>query len=468
MMKFKNREKELDFLKNLKPPVRLAVVGRRRIGKTTLVNHFFKEALFLFMSAEKTEKEMIMEWIDENRNRLYLPQVGTLGEFFDYLFRKEKDIVIFIDEFQNVLKVNRSFLFDLQKLLDRNRDVNIVVTGSYISIMKKIIEDYKSPLYGRFDFTIKLREFDFRTVADICIDSGYSAEDAVRFYSVFGGVPKYYEALERLGFPGFKKAVESMFVLYPRPLGEEIRTMLREEFGKEHKMFFSILSSISAGKNTLKEISEYTDKIQTGLTKYISLLKDDFELITREIPVTEKKSKRGGYRITSNVFQFWLYFIWRNYSMLEGNEDEALMQKVSNEIESYVGKIFEDIAKEALKSGDVGLPFKPERIGRQWGKLPQKQPGSNQYEIDLVGLNEKTGEIFFCECKWGSLGTPEAERIIRDLKEKAKSVQWNGNRRHEYFGIIAREIKDKNILRKNGFIALDISDLYDSSRHSRP
>lgn len=458
-MEFKNREKELDFLGRLKRPVRLAVVGRRRVGKTTLVDHFFKDAITLFMPAEKTENEIIAGWVEENRTRLYLPAVSTFNDFFEYLFEKEMDKVIFIDELQNVLKVNKSFLYDLQKLLDRYKDANLVVSGSYISVMKKIIEDYKSPLYGRFDFTIKLREFEFRTVAEICNEFNYSKEDAVRFYSVFGGVPKYYEALERLGLPGFMKSMESMFVLYPRPLGEEIRTMLREEFGKEYKMFFSILSSISVGKNTLKEISDYTNKKQTGLTKYTSLLKDDFELITREVPITELGKKRGHYRITSNVFQFWLYFIWKNYSMLERNEDEALWEKVSKDIEGYVGTRFEDIVKEVLTSGDTTLPFKPERMGRQWGRIPGKPASSNQYEIDLVGLNEHTGDILFCECKWKDLSIKDAREIIEELKEKAEYVQWKNGRRREYFGIVARKIDGKDKLREKGFIVLDISDL---------
>ncbi|MBU4075395.1 MAG: ATP-binding protein [Euryarchaeota archaeon] len=458
-MEFKNREKEIEFLKSLKPPFRLSVVGRRRIGKTTLVDHFFKDNLPLFISAEKTEKELISGWVEENRNKLYLPSVSTLNEFFEYLFNKEKNRVIFIDEFQNVLKVNKSFLYDLQKLLDRHKDVSIVVSGSYISVMKKIIEDYKSPLYGRFDFTIKLREFNFNTAAQICRDFGYTNDDAVMFYSVFGGVPKYYEALEKLGFPPFMRFVERMFILYPRPLGEEIRTMLREEFGKEYKMFFSILSSIASGKNTLKEISEYTGKGQTGLTKYISLLKDDFEMISKEIPVTEKKSKKGGYMITSNVFLFWLYFIWKNYSLLERNEEDILLQKVASEINSFTGKRFEDIAKDMLRSGSVNLPFKPDRIGRQWGKMPGKKAGSDQYEIDIVGLNEKTGEIMFCECKWYSLDIRSAKKLLMELRTKAAAVMWKNENRREYFGIIARKINGKEALRKDGYIVFDLADL---------
>lgn len=457
-MKFRNREKELEFLRGIKKPVRIAVVGRRRIGKTTLVEHFFRNAINLFMPAEKTEREIIEGWIDEHKGKIYLPSVGTFREFFEYLFEKEKEKVIFIDELQNVLKVNASFLFDLQRLLDRNRNASVVVSGSYISLMKKIIEGYKSPLYGRLDFTIKLREFDFVTILSICRDFGYSADDAVRFYSVFGGVPKYYEALERLGYPEFMKAVENLFILYPRPLGEEIKSMLREEFGKEHKMFFSILSSIAIGKNTLKEISDYTGKKQTGLTKYISLLKDDFEMITREIPVTERKTKKGGYRIISNVFQFWLYFIWRNYSLLEANEDLALARKVSNEIETHVGKRFEGIVKECLLSGMMRMPFMPERMGGMWGKM-QTNGAGKQYEIDLVGLSEKTGEIMFCECKWRSLSFQEAESMLEELKAKAEAVQWKAGKRMEYFGIVARKIAGKDKLRKKGFMVYDLSDI---------
>lgn len=451
-MKFKNRTSEINFLKGLKKGIRVAVIGRRRIGKTTLVEHVFgKRCLTLFIPAEKTEQEMITDWAMEHTD-IYLPKVRTFREFFEYLFSKEKR-VIFLDEMQNMLKVNKSFIYDLQHLLDKHKKANVVVSGSYISMMKKLVENYKSPIYGRFDFIIKLKEFDFAAVLEICREFGYTTEDAINFYSVFGGIPKYYEILEKLNFPEFENVVKQLFFIYPRPLNEETRTMLKEEFGKEHKMFFSILSAIASGKCSMKEISDYAGVPQTNLTKYIKLLKDDFEIISREIPATEKKSKKGVYILKDAIFYFWFYFVWRNYCLLERNEDEMLAEKFMLEKEQYMGKRFELLCREALNTMNKKnmLPFCFEKTGCQWGKIPKTK---ETYEIDIVALNEKTKEILFAECKWKK--NADSGIIYKKLNDKAKFVSWEKENRKEYYAIFSRSFS-KRITAKN-LLLFDIGD----------
>jgi len=156
-MKFYNRKKEFEALNSIKDNFRVALIGRRRIGKTSLVKQFYGDrCVNFFVPAEKSEKEIISDWVREN-SQMHLPSVNTFNEFFDFVFYHHKEKVIFIDELQNSIKVNKSFLFDLQKLVDRYKP-NLVVAGSIISLMKEIAEDYKSPLYGRFDYVKELDE----------------------------------------------------------------------------------------------------------------------------------------------------------------------------------------------------------------------------------------------------------------------------------------------------------------------
>ncbi len=49
-------------------------------------------------------------------------------------------------------------------------------------------------------------------------------------------------------------------------------------------------------------------------------------------------------------------------------------------------------------------------------------------------------------------------KIIKLLKEKSKSFQWNNEKRKEYFGIISKEIQNKDQLLKDGFIVFDMDD----------
>ncbi len=352
-----------------------------------------------------------------------------------------------------MLKVNKGFLFDLQRLIDKYKPT-LVVSGSLIQVMKKLLETYKSPLFGRFDFVIKLNELDFRTITEICMDMGLDTETALKLYSVFGGVPKYYELLEKLKEFDIENFVIQAFVTYPRPLYEEVRTMLKEEFGGEHKMFFSILSAIAQGNTRLSEIANFVGREQTKITKYLDLLKNDFELISHEFPATG--GKRGIYSIKSSLISFWFSNIWRYQELIERGEEGKLEGILRTNINSWFGKAFEKVVSELIKSGAIELPFKPTSLGRQWGNIPKAEKGKNTYEIDLVCLDEPKKEALFVECKWSDLTEKKARQILEELREKSKFVDWERTR--EYFGLIGKKIQGKETLRKEGFWVWDLGD----------
>jgi len=431
-MKFYDRERELKLLENLKGNFRLAIVGRRRIGKTRLIEEFYKERLTLFISAEKSEKEIISDW---SKEYAAIPKVDTFRDLFEYLFSQKKE-TIFLDEIQNLLKVNKSFIFDLQRLIDKHSP-RLIVSGSLIRAMKGLTESYRSPLFGRFDMTMKLRELSFRTVAEICRDLGIGFENAFKLYAVFGGVPKYYELLEKLRRFELEPFILEMFVHYPRPLYEEVRTMLREEFGKENRMFFSILSAVSQGNTRLSEIGGFVGTGQTKLTKYLHLLRHDFEILSRELPLIG--GKRGIYRINSNLMSFWFANIWRYQELLEKGEEERLADILRQNLNSWLGRSFESIVMGLVKSEGI-LPFVATKIGRQWGSFLGKE-GKEAYEIDILALNEKTNDILFGECKWED--NVDAGKILSALRGKAGLVEWRNRDRKESYAIFAKSFRER-------------------------
>jgi len=451
-MKFYNREEEIKILNNIKRDFRIAVIGRRRIGKTTLVESFYKRnCITFFIPAEKAEKEIINDWIIEYSG-LHLPKVDNFKEFFDFIFFHFKDKVIFIDEIQNLLKVNKSFFFDLQRQIDKYKP-KLVVSGSLISSMKKIIEDYKSPIYGRFDFIIKLKELDFKTVYKICRDLNLDIEQTFMLYSIFGGIPKYYELIEKLKTFKFEEFVLDSFVKYPRPLYEEIRTMLREEFGKEYKTFFSILSAISQGKNKLSEIANYIGKEQTGITKYLAILRHDFELIERKVPAIS--GKKGIYALKNNIFLFWLNNVWRYAQLLEIREEDKAVEIIKKNLNKHISLVFEKIIHDLLALKIIPLQFTFTKLGNQWGKIKDMPKGKNTYEIDLIGLNEQAKKILFVECKWRD--NIDAGRVLAELKEKSKYVNWHNDERKEYFAIFAKSFKKK--IKEKNVLLFDLKDI---------
>lgn len=436
------------MLKNLKGDFRIAVVGRRRIGKTRLVEEFFKKNMFtLFISAEKSEKEIISDWSSEYKE---IPKVNTFKDLFEYLFRTEGSL-FFLDEIQNLVKVNKSFLFDLQRLIDKHKP-KLVVSGSLIRTMKSMVENYRSPLFGRFDIVMKLQELDFPTVAKMCRDLNLDFETAIRLYAVFGGVPKYYELIEKTSKFDLEPFILDMFVYYPRPLYEDVRIMLKEEFGKEQRIFFSLLSAISRGHTRLSEMADFVGKEQTKITKYLHLLTNDFELVTREVPIVD--GKNGIYKINSNLMGFWFANILRYQELIEKKEEKVLADILRKNLNSWTGHVFESIVTGSIKTNIVNIPFDFQKIGRQWGKF-RGEPGKNTYEIDIVALNENTKDILFVECKWQD--DVNAAKILSKLKEKAKFVQWNNESRKEHYAVFAKSFREK--IGGPGLFLFDLNDL---------
>jgi uncharacterized protein len=427
-MKFYNREKEINLLKDLKKDFRIAIIGRRRIGKTSLVKKIYPNCIELFISAEKTEKSNISDWISEYPNYNF-PPIYTFREFFEFLFQYKNEYIIFIDELQNAIKVNNSFFSDLQKLIDKYKP-RLIVSGSYLSLMKNILQEYKVPLYGRFDFIINLDELNIITVIKICKDLKINFENSLNIYFIFGGIPKYYELIEKTGFKNINLLINMFYIEYPRPLFEEIRVMLKEEFGSEYKMYFSILQSISLGKNNLSEISNYLGISKTNLTKYLHNLEYDYEIIRRIIPLYG--SKKGIYILKNNIFKFWFLNIWKYNNYFESLQEDKLKNKIN--LNRYFGYAFEDLI---LNNFNL-FNFKYDQIGKQWGKFKGIE-GQNTYEIDIVATNDK--EILFCECKYKD--NVDAEKIYNELKEKSKYVNWNNENRIEHFAIFAKSFKNK-------------------------
>ncbi len=437
IMRFYDREPEFATLGKIRDNFRIAVIGRRRIGKTSLVENFYgKKCITLFVSAEKAEKEIVGDWIREHEKHA-IPKVGTFKDFFDFVFTYLKGNVIFIDELQNFLKVNKSTIFDLQRAIDKHKP-NLVVSGSLISAMKKLVEKYKSPLYGRFDAVIKLRELDFRTAYAICKDMSLGLEDAFKIYSVFGGIPKYYELIEKTRPFDYDEFMLHSFVIYPRPLYEEVKTMLKEEFGKEHKTFFSILSAISRGNTKHSQISGFLGKKDTEITKYISMLKEDYELIERKTPLIG--GKRGLYAIRNNLFLFWFGNIWKYSELLETLQEGKMANMMKRNLQKHNSLLFEKTITELMTSKTLFAEHDFSRIGKQWGKFKGEE-GKNEYEIDILAADEDNKEMLFAECKWQE--KTNAAAVAKDLAQKSKHVEWHNNERKEEYAIFAKSFSKK-------------------------
>ena len=423
-MKFYDREREMERLKGFAGPFIVAIVGRRRVGKTRLATETFPGCVYLFASEEKSERMLCDEW-RRGLQEFYTPEFSRVDRFLEYLINTTER-VIFIDEVQNLERINPSILSRMQRVLDAYRDrARIIFCGSYVSMVNRLFTSSRSPLFGRADMVLHLRELDFGTVVEISRGMGFSFYDAVRLYSIFGGMPRYYELMERAGKKRVEKTIEEMFFNEFAPLRNEGSLVLRNEFGGEYRAYFSIMEAIASGKSTQTEISDSVGIKVQSLSKYLVAMREDYDLIERRTPVTDDaaRSKSGRYFLKNNFYAFWFRFVHRNYSALEEGRYSAVLRNTLELLPDHTGRVFEQVAREAVrKTGEW------DAVGSWWNR--------KGVEIDIVALNQKKTEVLFGEVKWKN--RPVGCALLDSLKEKAELVDWKRKKRTEKYMLVSR------------------------------
>jgi len=397
-MKFYNREKELQNLKDiqissLESSKMTVIVGRRRIGKTKLIKEAYKEKVYLFVS-KKNETLLCSEFVDIIEASLEVKVFGEFKSFknlFEYLMNLSitTPFTLVIDEFQEFLQINSSVYSDMQNIWDEYKDkskMNLVLSGSIYSLMKKIFEDKKEPLFGRANNKIHLKSFTVDILKKILEENypKYENKDLLSFYILTGGVAKYVEIfVEKKAF-SFEQQLDIIFDDFSLFL-EEGKNLLIEEFGKEYTTYFSILSLIASSKTARTEIESVLGKNIGG---YLEKLEKDYTLIRKVKPIFAKEGSRTvKYEIIDNYFNFWFRFIYKYRSAIEIENYEFVKDIVKRDFSVYSGRFLEKYFADKIK-----LEKQYSKIGTYWEK-------ANQNEIDIVAINELDKKAFICEVK---------------------------------------------------------------------
>jgi len=399
-MRFYNREKELELLNRInllseKEAQMTVLMGRRRIGKTSLLRYFIagKPAVYLFL-AKKNEALICAELIEEIKVGLGIDVYGEFRYFRD-LFRflmdlsKKQPFVFVIDEFQEFANINPSVYSEMQNCWDSNKSesrMNLILCGSVYSLMKKIFENSKEPLFGRATNRILLKSFTTETIKEILSENypSFTSEDLLAFYLFTGGVAKYIELLvSRRAFT--LDAILSEIFSQNSLLLDEGKNILIDEFGKEFSTYFSILTLIASSKTSRAEIESVLNMTVGG---YLDRLEDDYSLLRKVRPVLSKPGSRSvKYAINDNFLNFWFRFIYKHRSAIEIENFDYVKSIVERDYNTYSGAILEKYFVEKMKS-----TYQFSTIGAYWEK-------GNQNEIDIVAINEMEKRAQLVEVK---------------------------------------------------------------------
>lgn len=399
-MRFFDRTEEIASLREIRGMAKenaqfTVVTGRRRIGKTSLVWKAYEdEPILYFFVARKAEVDLCEDYRLEIENKLGVPTMGRAERFsdvFEYLMKlsAERPITLFIDEFQEFFRVNKSVYSDMQRIWDlysTKARINLIVCGSIYSMMTKIFKDKKEPLYNRQSRFMTVRPFPPSTLKTILAEynPGYTAEDLLALYAFTGGVAKYVQLLMDAGATTKTGMIDHIVKADSIFLGEG-KAILIEEFGKDYGIYFSILSAIARGRTSRSEIENVVGREIGG---YLTKLEKEYEVVSKKQPLFEKSSaKNVRYTIEDNFFTFWFRFIYKYSYMLEIENYESVKAVIDRDYETFSGLMLERWFRRVLIESQAYT-----RIGGWWDRK-----GEN--EIDLVAENELEDTATFFEVK---------------------------------------------------------------------
>lgn len=449
-MKFVDRIDEIKFLEKeykRKTSSFIVLYGRRRVGKTRLIKEFIKNKdSVYFLATEESEAENIKTFQNILYSKYKIPLLDNnkLLSWNDLFYiistlKLEKKLIIVIDEFQYLLKSNKGFSSILQKSWDeylKDKNIMLIISGSALSMIKREVLSYSSPLYGRRTSQMNLKPIKFKYFKEFFENKNI---DLIKLYSLTGGIPKYVEILELK--ENIYDTIKENFLNVNSYLFEEPYFLLEKEL-KDIGSYFSIIKAIANGNNKLSKISTSLGIKQTSLSYYLNNL-IELDILEREVPILEKNpqtSKKGIYKIKDNFLNFWFKFIYPYKSYIEiGNIDFVMNIIKKSFIERHVSFIYEDISKEKLIDLNLNdkLPVKLSKIGRWWDK---------NLEIDIVGVDRENKPILFGECKYTK--KPVDLDVYYALVEKSKKLLKDNNQNNLYFAFFSYNGYTKNFIDK--------------------
>lgn len=290
------------------------VTGRRRVGKTTLVRHFpqsrrLPHCYFFVLRKQpgallREFSEIIAAGFPETAGL----QLSDFDGFFRFLFEKLTGghFTFVLDEFQNFQYVDTAVFSTLQKYWDEYRDRisgHIIVIGSIQTLMHRIFEDRKEPLFKRLTGKIILKPFTAEEMLPLFKQHTSSdPRKSMQLYLLFNGIPFYYDLMAKAHLFGREviEIVERLALRNDGLLFNEGKELTIEEFGRNYGRYFSILEAIACGHAQWNNIATQSGVPANSLGKYLDELRNYYGLIERKASIfTKEVAKTSRYALTN-------------------------------------------------------------------------------------------------------------------------------------------------------------------------
>lgn len=439
----------------------IVVYGRRRVGKTALINEFCKDKPTIFLSALNASSQGNLEALSKAIYEIEHPESVTFPVYptFDAAFAeitrmaKEQRVVFVIDEYPYLAKADKSISSRLQHIIDhtwKDSKLFLILCGSSMSFMEYQVLGYESPLYGRRTGQYKIQALDYKEMT--AFNSELNEEQQALVYGITGGVPHYINKLDV--DDDIDEALKSNLFNTSSYLFEEPENLLKQEL-REPTLYNSIISAIAGGASRSNEISTKVGLESAICAKYLKVLLD-LGIIIKETPVTEKGGKKTIYAIGDNFFRFWYRFVPQNTSAISAGRIERIYDTlIKQHFSDYMGLVFEQMCRKYLLRYAEDLPIILSDVGQWWGTDAKAK---KEVQIDIVGAPAEGKEYIIGSCKYRNeaIGVDELE-----LLKHYATVFGKGEKYHYYifskggFTQGLQELADKGEVK-----LLTLKDLY--------
>ncbi|KAB8288007.1 ATPase [Bifidobacterium ramosum] len=442
---FVGRERELTALGRMwkhEDFQMMVMYGRRRIGKTALLDAFSEDKRTLYFTARQQTSLANLRDFSRVIYAFFgmpasLPSFSLWQDAFDFikerLAKTSGGRVLFVfDEFPYAAASEPSLASTLQIAIDHQlagTNMMMVLCGSNEGFMESEVLGRKSPLYGRRTGQMRITAFDAFDTALMLPNA--SPVDVVRYYATFGGTPYYLKQIRpELSYE--QNVTELLFdisgLLYEEPL-----MLMRQEL-RDPAAYNSVMNAIGAGANRQNDIASRAGlSAASSVSKYLTVLAD-LGLVERRVPFGDDsaRSRKGLWTIRDPFFAFWYRFVSPHSPEVEnGDGDLAAQAEVFGPaLDTYVGQIFEDVCRQWLiRANRRGLlPFMASRFGKWWGNDPKMR---QQTDIDVVAANPESRTVLLGECKWKE--SLNVAQTIETLRSRANLIPGYDHRAFALF-----------------------------------
>ena len=401
------------------------VRGRRRVGKSTLIQRVLTEN-DIYFEADRTDTATQMS----NLSYVISHRFDGFGDaqYKDWRalltalnHRVTEKLTLCLDEFPYLAEGDPSLPSVIQTLLDSGElKFSIILCGSSQTMMYNLTHDEASPLYGRkeADFNIGPIRLPYLQEA-----LGLSAEETIENYAVWGGIPRYWKLREDSS--SLKEAIKDHVMSPFGALYEEPQHLFRDDL-KDIVKTATIMTIVGSGATRLKEIASRCNEPATNLSRPLAKL-IDLGYLEKDIPfgVSAKDSKKSMYRIADPLLSFHYKFVPVNRSFIELGRTALIDNLIDTELPDQCGHWWERLCRDAVTGNTInGITYGEAR--RWWGQV-HLDGEYKDVEIDVVAESLDKKHILIGECKWtagenGRLLTNEIRKIADALPFTKKKI----------------------------------------------